>query len=909
LLKVKHSTSNSKFYCRGGIDLGDAPHKYIEGVGILKKRLVSGALTVAIALSPMSAFAEGLNLPFANKGTVPVSVTGSVYGNFDIENGFKGIDSIKDYQPLVQSVTPATGATVVRPDESVVIQLNTQSPEYKIISKMPAKLATQFINAYVLDGKTAIPIDKSLIQLDQTSGKITVQHPTLTRYTKYATAIQLGIGGQLGNSSADGKWGQGKVEPDVITEVDTVNKTVTLFNNGVIPISAPMNFGNNPATKYQVGDVVSVINYNALNGKSGKIIAGQGQAGTSTTFTTGSDLYEPTNVVLPNLNVAPSVLEDTKLTIRATDDYGLPAKANVSLTASENGSRLVNSVTMVQTPTELTDGSAEFVVSNHEAEPVAFTASVTGAYGVKETAGDVKYQPGPTDKLSVTPNDKYVVGQPSSVKGQALDIYDNTVKDGTPVAATSARGSVTSTQTAQGNFDIAYTPSTIKGNDDLSVTAGDSGKVTESKVYNRADKPAMIVEKQTLAKVGKTSKLNFDVKDQYGNLVENGEPIVLTSDNAALPTQTVNTVDGGASFEFIPTSKTAIGYKLEAQNGGFQFTPTSSLPIYAGDPAVIKAKTTEVKAGEASKIVFDVQDGYGNPVEDGEKVTLNFTGNVIPPQTTQTVGGQATFDVTIPSAGGVSYSIAAENGGFTFTPPEPLKVVSAIPTELAKVVAGGKNVLVVDPSGITGADGTPVKAVDVFTQAIELAKPGDGIYLKSGDYNITSNDVFWVSPDRKYSNMILRKSLTIVGESAETTTLIIDDSNSAFHNDGAQFAVTFAAPNIKLKNLTIHVKQQKTKSLWALFNVWGRWDGSTSRGASLENVKIITDSPVPYLFYMNDFDFVAKNLTVQGNGNIKNFAYWNFGTLTLQDSQLDMAQPGRVTSVNTRYNVPSAELE
>lgn len=49
--------------------------------------------------------------------------------------------------------------------------------------------------------------------------------------------------------------------------------------------------------------------------------------------------------------------------------------------------------------------------------------------------------------------------------------------------------------------------------------------------------------------------------------------------------------------------------------------------------------------------------------------------------------------------------------------------------------------------------------------------------------------------------MVVRKNLTIVGQSQDSTTLVIDDSNSMIHKDGQDFAITFNAKNITLKNM------------------------------------------------------------------------------------------------------------
>lgn len=236
-----------------------------------------------------------------------------------------------------------------------------------------------------------------------------------------------------------------------------------------------------------------------------------------------------------------------------------------------------------------------------------------------------------------------------------------------------------------------------------------------------------------------------------------------------------------------------------------------------------------------------------------------------------------------------------------------------LPPEMSDIVESGGNVLLVGQDGIENGTGDPTNASDVFTKALAMAKEGEGVYLKSGSYNIQSNDVFWTSPYKKYSNMVVRKNLTIVGQSQDSTTLVIDDSNSMIHKDGQDFAITFNAKNITLKNMTIKIKQDKIKSLNSVFNIWGNWDGSSSRGLTLENVRVEVSSPVSYLFYMNDYDVTLKNVSVKGNGNIRYMFYWNYGNIKMIDSKFDMSPTngygsGRVELVNTNFNLNSSDI-
>lgn len=226
-----------------------------------------------------------------------------------------------------------------------------------------------------------------------------------------------------------------------------------------------------------------------------------------------------------------------------------------------------------------------------------------------------------------------------------------------------------------------------------------------------------------------------------------------------------------------------------------------------------------------------------------------------------------------------------------------------IPEELKEIEGNGNSLIKVNVDDFSGISSGNTKASDSLTKAIELSSAGDGLYIEEGTFNPESNDVFWVSPYKKYSAMILRKSLTLVG-SGEKTVLEITDSNSIQPKDGAFFALTFNAPNITLKNMTIHVKQDSIKSLNTVFNIWGVWDGSTSKNLTLENVNVIIDSPVDYLFYMNDYNIKVKNMKVKSNGNIKkSMIYRNYGDLEISDSTFDfpLQTSADVKYINSKY--------
>ena len=540
-------------------------------------------------------------------------------------------------------------------------------------------------------------------------------------------------------------------------------------------------------------------------------------------FKTGSALHEPTKLTVNKTNASTSVLDNHEIELIATDDYGLPATGTAELALVEKGTRLADSAKVDKDVVSFVDGKASFKLNNKEAEQVDIVLTVSSEYNKRFIESTVSFEAGETEQLILENVNSTTVGKEATLAGIALDVYGNAVQDGVQIQAESERGEVLSDKTEEGAFELSYTPSRIKGNDKLNVKALDSNKEIVKSVYNKADNPSKLLPiSLSEGNIDETIKLEFEVLDQYNNLVEDGEELMLDFNNQAMSSLVSQTQDGKVSFIFQPK-----------ESGDYHYTIT----------------------------------GKGNP--------------------------------------------------FSYKSETPVKIQSPepeVPEELEEVTENGKNVLVVDPTGIQNAEGEAVTAEDVFTKAIEVAKPGDGIFLKAGDYTIESNDVFWKSPNKKYSNMIIRKNLTIIGEDPSNTTLIIDDSNSRHYSDGQHFGITFNAPNITLKNLTIKVNQEKTQSLWSVFNIWGKWDGSTSRGTTIENVRIETESPVPYLFYMNDYDINVKDVRVKSNGNIGHMFYWNYGNMNMSNSKFDMPmtsgyRSGTVKLDNTFFNVPSSELD
>ncbi|WCK57378.1 hypothetical protein PP175_25260 (plasmid) [Aneurinibacillus sp. Ricciae_BoGa-3] len=618
-----------------------------------------------------------------------------------------GKKQVKTEVPLLQSVSPAMGETTVSPNQNVVFQLDPNAKEYKRASHL---LAKGMVGAYLSDGNTLTPLAKSQVQFDSTTGKVTVQHALLHRYTQYAIVLdvqphglfndiqqKLSKQGELAKSFA-----QFNNQPamDVVTSVDNTSDTITLLGHGKVSLAtenkvlpfvkgvAEKNKDHKSITNLKVGDVVTAIK-NPLDGKTH--IVGRDMTAISTFFTTGSAIGEATHVSAQVESASVRVTDGGKLDVTVTDDYGNPAThATLNVTGTGAGNARVASAFATPDAITITNGTAIVPLVDHSAEAV--TLSYTSQDNTYKDAVDTQkgsanemFLPGLTGNIQVNNPQKIVVGENADFTGVASDIYGNPVKDGTQMNVSAQAGTVSNVKTTiNGDFSFSLQAPTKSGADSLSVAGADSGYSTNDSIMVEPGQLAQIVV-TTLpsVKAGGTITVSGVGEDKYGNIVADGTQIKVTSQRGTVSNVTP-TANGNFTFTFqVPT-------KLNQATGVTESIPVT-LTSASGDvtqtiqvavnPDVAKQVTlnpvTNAKAGTPIQITGTVVDQYANNVADGTLVSIKNGSTVISNATT--TQGKYSANYTPSTSGNLSLSASV---GSINTPSQSISVVASTPTTL-----------------------------------------------------------------------------------------------------------------------------------------------------------------------------------------------------------------------------------
>jgi hypothetical protein len=622
------------------------------------KMLTSSALVAAIVVPSFTpaAFAADSNwndvIQNLPNSSTSVSVQDSVYSpNL---NGVPKVTSIGDWgkqinTPLVQSITPAIGSAVVRPDQSVEVQLDTQNFSYKLISKF----ADRFLSGYILDGKTVIPVDKSQIKFDSVTGKVTVQHPLLNHYTKYA--VVLGV-------SADGInhpfWQDSKDSIDVITAVDTAASTVTTLNHGTVSIDngrlGNILLGMKIGNSYDVGDVVSVIT-NKYGGKT--TIIPRKDMGASTIFTTGSGIGEAAHLTAAVESQKVRVTDVGKINVKITDDYDQPAtNAEVTVTSSS-----ADASTSVLTLGADSNGQGVISVNDLKRESVSLTITshdkvFTGQQSEQTAQANMQFIAGLPDHMTIQAAPDMVVGTSEHVTGTVFDKYENTVEDDTLVSATTTAGTVDMQQNSKdGTFDFTFTAPTKVQDVTITAKAGDS--VNGSAVVKlKADKPANVkaTADVNVIKADGTSNANVSlaVTDQYGNHISGNTVTIVNTGKAVVPDSVITDENGLANFTVTSTVSGANDITVTTDNG----VKSAVISVVAATPITTENKVSlsvEKKADGSSIITGTVADSKGTP-SPYAYVPLEVTGGTLSESkvvTNQTGSFTSTLTPSSPTTG------------------------------------------------------------------------------------------------------------------------------------------------------------------------------------------------------------------------------------------------------------------
>lgn len=296
--------------------------------------------------------------------------------------------------PVVAAV-PVDEAVKVRPDTAVTFQLDTSAPEYRAFRQ----------------------------QLE--SGRFAIQ-------VEDGSSAQLFLGARRGNGG--GKQQESTGEATFDAQTGTVSTPALSLRR---------------YTTYTVTLAVKAA-YEAL-------LHGQplpGNDAVSIAFITGSALREPTRYALQFTgSLSPRVTGKGKLWVSAIDDYGNAASGSeVTAQLTESGSRQASSARA--TPARATlpaSGSLSFDITNTEAEDVQVGFQASGAYPENAWSGSLTlhFRPGlPTRALLRDLPAQARVATYLLVQGSVVDVYGNTVEDGTAISVGGTR--TTSTGTTAG---------------------------------------------------------------------------------------------------------------------------------------------------------------------------------------------------------------------------------------------------------------------------------------------------------------------------------------------------------------------------------------------------------------------------------------------------------------------------
>ncbi|WCK57372.1 hypothetical protein PP175_25230 (plasmid) [Aneurinibacillus sp. Ricciae_BoGa-3] len=666
--------------------------KVLIGTSIIASTLLSGQAFASITNSLIE------KNHFGGDATVQVStpVAPNVLNDAKTQNQ-------KVMVPLVKSVTPAIGATVVRPDANVVIQLDPTSKEYHLALAM---LKNGFVEAYVLDGKSVTQLPQADIQFDSTTNQVILSHDVLKRYTEQSIVLTAGQN-DLQKDIQD-KLDKANVkfalpQMDVVTAVDDTAQAITLLNGGVISYA---NFdkeakglqwqgqhevwqhGDNESNLekakntlklsnlFKVGNVV-YTKVNPLDNQNHIVM--KNPMAISSLFTTGSAVGEATHVASSLDNASVKVTDGGKLNVNATDDYGDPAtNATVTVTGQGTGNaKLASSFTTPHAIT-MTNGTASVPLVDHTAEKVTLTFALqdnTFKDAVDNQSGNVveNFLPGQTAQLKYTNPSKFVVGTTASIKGVAEDIYGNTVADGTQVNIAAQRGTIAhATPTTNGDFSFDYQASTKSGADALTLTGADSGYKTTDSINVAPGQTAQIqVTNPQNIIAGQTATFKGMAKDSYGNTVMDGTQMNETVQNGTISNAS-KSANGAFTFDVQSTKAGANSVKVSGADSGFTINDGFTVVHDATSKASINLPSN-LKVGQNVTVSGAITDKYGNPVNNQSIVF----GGALTGTLTSDANGSYLGSVKVASSGSVSASVGGKAVSLANASGAPITSISA----------------------------------------------------------------------------------------------------------------------------------------------------------------------------------------------------------------------------------------
>jgi len=440
------------------------------------------------------------------------------------------------------------------------------------------------------------------------------------------------------------------------------------------------------------------------------------------------------------------------------------------------------------------------------------TATVQ-APALQSSGGQVDFIVGQLDHIVVTPSDAQTVaaGQTLHFTAQGYDSYEVPVPNLTYVW-TKFRQDGDGEIDSNGNF-VGSTAGKVYVR--ASVNQVFSNLVTVNVVAGGPSQAEVHASPTTIVADGvSTSTLTITVRDDYGNLVADGTPVVAYASRGTV-TGGGNTVNGVVTRTL--HASTAAGTATISVSGAT--TTGDTVRFTAGSPAsaVVAPSPTQLVADGAStsQLTITLRDAFGNLVEDGTVVTVTADLGTVSGSTGTTNGvmvrtfmagttlGTAHIDVGgLPTSGGTVYLIPGDPD-HAVVHADPTSVVadgSSMSTltidildALDHQVASGIPVTVTSSLGtVQGTGSTSGGQVIRYLQAgTDLGSAVFGVEVPSGALPVFGDTVqFVVGPASRAIIDAAPTEIPADGASISVLTITAMDNYSHTVPDGTVLTVT-----------------------------------------------------------------------------------------------------------------------
>jgi len=455
-------------------------------------------------------------------------------------------------------------------------------------------------------------------------------------------------------------------------------------------------------------------------------------------------------------------------------------------------------------------------------------ATVTATADSKFGTTTVTFIPGPpyTVELGADP-EVLSVDDSSELRAEVEDQYGNPVSDGTVVTFTTSLGSLgsdTVTKTTLSGVATATLSSEEPGV--AVVTATSDSRFDTVVVTFTAGAPYSMevsADPGSIPVGGYTSTVRAEVRDRYGNWVEDGTEVVFSTDLGSLGSDMVTkTTTSGVATATLTSGTTAGTATVTATADSASGTCT--VKFTAGEPSTmtITAYPMSIRIGGfTSTITATVKDQYDNPVEDGTAVDFYTTllGGVLDPFHTSTTNGAAVTTLTSGSQIGtgkvcaIADSLRECTGVMTFTVGLPYHVdVEAHP---ASIGLNDSSMIVAEVKDIGGnwvEDGTMVTfatsmgslgsevVTKTTTSGVATATLTSGTTAGTATVTATADSKFGICtveflPDPPYTVTVTAdpEAIPANGVSTSTITAQVTDRYGNWVRDGTEVAFATTA--------------------------------------------------------------------------------------------------------------------